>query len=222
MATRPDGARRGWAAAGAVLGAFALLLELTSMLALTHANGGDVASAVWRFFGYFTILTNLLVVLDLALWAVLPGRTWLRFAQRAALHTAFAVAIVVVAIVYHVLLAQLWQPHGWQWLADQLLHSGMPLVFVLYWWFAMPKAALRWQHAAACVVYPFAYAVYVFARGAADGWYPYPFLDVGALGYPRVIANLVGLAAGFVVLGFGAIALGRWQAARAPRSFAAR
>lgn len=37
-------------------------------------------------------------------------------------------------------------------------------------------------------------------HGAATGWYTYPFLDVADLGYPRVLANIVGLVLVFLIL----------------------
>jgi hypothetical protein len=37
-------------------------------------------------------------------------------------------------------------------------------------------------------------------HGAATGWYTYPFLDIADLGYPRVLANIVGLVLVFLIL----------------------
>jgi len=47
-------------------------------------------------------------------------------------------------------------------------------------------------------------------HGAATGWYPYPFLDVADLGYPRVLANIVGLVLVFLILELALPGLGRW------------
>ena len=54
----------------------------------------------------------------------------------------------------------------------------------------------------------------VLARGAVDGRYPYPFLDVGALGLPHVIANAAGVALAFVVVGAALVGVQRWRAPR--------
>jgi hypothetical protein len=35
--------------------------------------------------------------------------------------------------------------------------------------------------------------LYTIAHGAAAHWYPYPFVDVDALGYPVVLRNGVGV-----------------------------
>jgi hypothetical protein len=50
------------------------------------------------------------------------------------------------------------------------------------------------------------------ARGALDGWYPYPFLDVTTLGYPRVLLDACGMLLAFLAIGAVLLALGRWQA----------
>ena len=48
-------------------------------------------------------------------------------------------------------------------------------------------------------------------RGQWVGFYPYPFIDVAALGYSRVLLNAAVMLAAFVVLGLCIIGLDRWQ-----------
>lgn len=207
--------QRLFAAASAALGAFALLLQLWLTLHNASAVGLTPGQALWRYVGYFTILTNLFIVLALVAWATGPRATCSRFLCRTEVQTAAATAIVIVFFVYHLLLRHLWQPQGWSWVADQLLHTAMPVLFVLHWWAAVPKMSLRWRHVLACLPYPAAYAVYALLRGAADGWYPYPFVDVATLGYPRVAINACAIFAAFAVIALALIAGGRWQAGRA-------
>lgn len=204
--------RRILVAAIAVLGAFALLLQLWLSLRNAPAMGLTPGQALWRYFGYFTILTNLLVVMALTARTMPPRAGMVRILRRTDVQTAVAVAIVIVAIVYHLILSRLWHPQGWSWLADQLLHTVMPLLFVLHWWFGVSKASLRWRHVLACLPYPLAYAAYVLLRGAVDGWYPYPFIDVATLGYLRVGRNACGLLVAFVAVACVLVASGRWQA----------
>lgn len=47
------------------------------------------------------------------------------------------------------------------------------------------------------------------------GEYPYPFLDVDQLGWPKVMANSAGVLALFVVAGLVLVALDRWLGRRA-------
>jgi hypothetical protein len=48
-------------------------------------------------------------------------------------------------------------------------------------------------------------------RGHELAVYPYPFIDVGALGYPQVFANAGGLLLGFVVIALLVVGLDRWR-----------
>jgi hypothetical protein len=38
-------------------------------------------------------------------------------------------------------------------------------------------------------VWPAAWLIYTFARGAVTGWYPYPFLDAAEIGYATALRN---------------------------------
>jgi uncharacterized membrane protein len=48
-----------------------------------------------------------------------------------------------------------------------------------------------------------------------NGWYPYPFVDVHALGYLRVLGNAIGVLLVFIAMGLLLVGLGRWQVRRA-------
>ena len=205
---------RPFAAIAAVIGWLALGLQLLLTIRLTMANGQGALAGVWIYLGYFTVLTNLAAAL--ALTAAASGRRGGlgKFFARPDVHTAIAMSIIVVAAVYHLLLQQLWQPQGWQIVGDDALHTLMPLLFVLYWWLAVPKVTLRGRQVFAWQVYPACYFVYALARGALNGWYPYPFLDVGALGYLRVLGDALGVLLVFIVVGLLLVTLGRWQVRR--------
>ena len=74
--------------------------------------------------GYFTILTNALVAAHMLLVAL----HWRISAARAA---GLLLSIVMVGLVYHTLLARLWQPDGLLAWADLGLHTGVPLAYAL-------------------------------------------------------------------------------------------
>ncbi|MBD8879961.1 Pr6Pr family membrane protein [Rhodanobacter sp. 7MK24] len=210
--------RSPFAAATALLGWFALALQLWLSIQLTVANGQGALAGVWIYLDYFTILTNMLVAMALTAAARGPHGAASRFFARPDVQTAAAMSIIIVALVYNLMLRQLWQPHGWQIVADNMLHVAMPALFLLHWWLAVPKETLRWPQAFAWQAYPAAYFIYVLMRGAADGRYPYPFLDVGALGYLRVLVNACAVLLAFVVVALMLIALGRWQARRSAQA----
>ncbi|MDE1893965.1 MAG: Pr6Pr family membrane protein [Xanthomonadaceae bacterium] len=207
-----------FAAFGAALGWLALALQLLLSIQLTVANGQGAIAGAWLYLGFFTVLTNLLVAAALTAAAGLGRGALGRFFRRADVHTALAMSIIIVCAVYNLMLRQLWHPHGWQIVADNALHVLMPLLFVLHWWLAVPKAALRWSQIAGWQAYPAAYFVYALARGALTRWYPYPFLDVTTLGYPQVLLNACAVLLAFVAVAALLLALARWQLQRAARA----
>lgn len=206
--------QRLFAGSAALLGAFALLVQYLLSTQLNTVDGRGWLAGLWLCLGFFTIITNLLATLALAAAALGPRGALARFFLRPGTATALAMSIVIVALIYQLLLHALWHPQGWQWLADMLLHRVIPLLFVLYWWLAVPKASLRWRRIGGWLLYPVGYFVYAMARGAVDGWYPYPFLDVGRLGYARVLLDGAGLLLVFVAVAAALLALARWQARR--------
>ena len=193
--------RRPFMATVAVAGWFALVLQLALMIINMGAKGDTPAEALWRFFAYFTILTNTLVAVSLTARVVAPGSPAGRFFSHPVAEAAVLMPILLVFVVYVTVLQQLWQPQGAQLLVDLILHYFVPLAFLAYWLLFVPHGGLAPQNIAAWVVYPLAYGPYALGRGALDGFYPYPFIDVAALGYPRVLLNIVLMAAVFAVAG---------------------
>ncbi|MEO7068652.1 MAG: Pr6Pr family membrane protein [Rhodanobacter sp.] len=203
-----------FAAIAASIGWLALALQLLLTIQWGMTHGGTTLASVWIYLGYFTVLTNLAVALALTATAVRGRGSWSTFFTQPRVHTAIAMSIIVVAAIYHLLLRQLWQPHGWQVVGDDALHTLMPLLFVLHWWLVVPKNSLHWRHVFAWQAYPASYFAYVMARGALNGWYPYPFLNVRALGYPQVFGDAIGVLLVFIAVGLLLVALGRWQVRR--------
>jgi hypothetical protein len=62
--------------------------------------------------------------------------------------------------------------------------------------------------------YPLAYLIWTLVHGAVTGWYPYPFIDVTDLGYPRVLINIAGLVLAFLVIEAALVGLSRMLARR--------
>jgi hypothetical protein len=199
---------RVYAALGASLGWFALALQLYLMLVQAPAA---MLGAVITYFSFFTILTNFLVALVFTATAVGPRARWGEWVLRPSVQASAAVYIAIVGIVYQLLLRHLWNPQGAQWVADVLLHSVIPVGYVLYWWLFAPRDELSWKNAIGWLVYPGAYLIYTLARGAVSGLYPYPFVDVNALGYGGVLTRAAGLMLVFLGMGLVIVAIARWK-----------
>ncbi len=162
------------------------------------------------FFSFFTVLTNTLVVVVLSYAWVNRESTGKRFFLAPHISSGVAVSIVVVSLAYNLLLRHLWSPEGFQFIADELLHDVMPLLFLIYWWRCVPKGYLRLKHIGAWVIYPLMYFAYVLMRGHLLGQYQYPFIDVDRLGYPQVFVNAGGILAGFVAIALVMVGLDKF------------
>lgn len=71
-----------------------------------------------------------------------------------------------------------------------------------------PTVRLAYRDALAWLVYPLVWAGLTLVRGAADGWYPYPFLDPANGGYGQVALTVVAITVGFAVIALVMIAVG--------------
>lgn len=205
-----SGLRR-FATLAALMGWFALMAQFYLSVQLGMANGNGVLGGVVAYVSYFTILTNLLAAIALTAGA-LPARTlplWLTFFRRPGVVTTITASIIVVGSVYFLILHHIWEPQGLQLVADVLLHYVMPPLFLVYWWWGVPKQVLHPVAIPRWMVYPLGYALYALVLGAIRGRYPYPFIDVIALGYPRVLINSAVILAVFALLCLSLIWLGR-------------
>jgi hypothetical protein len=185
---------------------FALVLQYT--LTITKP-GAPFIEATVRYFGSFTILTNILVALALTLPWLAPQSRAGRFFDRPSVRTAILTYIIIVAVIYHYLLAKLWNPQGWQLIADTIEHVVTPALYVIDWVLFVPKGTLRWKSALAWLAFPLAYAAYSLIHGAVTGYYPYPFINVAEFGYDKILINMAVLVLVFVGLGLALIGIDR-------------
>ena len=171
------------------------------MWASTQA-AGSVTRALAIVSQYFTILTNAAVaatMLAIGFGALFSAR-W---------QGGVLLAILVVGIVYHLLLAGITSPRGLALIADQLLHTAAPLAMLLWWLAFADRAALRWSDALLWLVWPLAYAAYALVRAEFSGFYPYPFLDLAKLGWGGLARSSAPLAVGFLALGLLLVGAGK-------------
>ncbi|WP_376783770.1 Pr6Pr family membrane protein [Pseudomonas qingdaonensis] len=200
------------------LGWAALTIQLYLVLLARWQDQASLLGGLVNLFGYFTVLSNTLVATVLTQAAFGRESAARRWWLSPWVSSGVAVSIVFVALAYSLLLRHLWQPQGWQWLADELLHDVMPTAYALYWWWCVPKGQLRFTHLLGWLVYPLGYFAYVLARGHGIGFYPYPFVDVASLGYAQVLINALAMLGGFILVGVLLIVLDRWQGRRLARA----
>ncbi len=193
---------------GLSMGIVAIVLQFCFML---HNRTASVPETIVRFFSFFTILTNFLVAV--AFTSIAAGskvkRNSLFF--RPSVCTAVTVYILVVGLVYNVILRWQWHPKGWEKLADELLHTIIPLYVFLYWWLFVPAQTLKWKNVLPWLLYPMIYCIYTLIRGSFADFYPYPFMDVMKLGYSTVLMNSVYVMLAILIISFLLVAVGKWK-----------
>lgn len=218
--------------AAAALGTVALARQFSLTLAgaLDAATpwASHVPTVMTNFFSYFTILSNLLAAVSLAIggvWLLRHRRARVREpAWLAVLLVCAATYMIVTGIVYNVLLRKILVVGFTDTWTNETLHVIIPLVMLADVLFAPHRRALPYPALGYVVAFPLAWAAYTLLRadhvtGPATGnpwWYPYPFLDPHLQGgYAGVVPYIVGIAAVVVLLGAVIIQVGRWRAAPA-------
>ncbi|MCU0074033.1 Pr6Pr family membrane protein [Pseudomonas koreensis] len=206
--------RRRLITSAAVLGWAGLGIQLYLIFFARLSVGASLLGGLVSFFSYFTVITNTLVAVVLTCAVTDRESAARRWFLQPWVSSGIAVSIAVVGLAYSILLRHLWHPQGWQFIADELLHDVMPVLFLAYWWLCVPKGTLRLKHLPLWLIYPLVYFAYALLRGHLLGAYAYPFIDVALLGYPQVFVNAGGILLGFVLIALLVIGIDRWQSAR--------
>lgn len=193
----------GFCTTAATIGWLAIILQYG--LLMSGDTGPDPLNRTINFFSYFTILTNILAATALTASVLKPNS----FFDHPSVRTAITAYIIVVAVTYHLLLRDLWDPQGWQWLADITLHYVTPIQFVIDWLLFVPKRKIPWKTALFALAYPLAYMGWTLWHGSWSGFYPYPFVDVSQIGIDKTLQNAGGMTVSFLVLTLLLIAIGR-------------
>ena len=183
---------------GVAWGALALQLWLT--LGIVIGQGRGVGMGLVVYFGFFTVLTNLLSALVVSAHVAGPGFPAYRRLTSPVTLTTAAAAITIVSLVYFLILRHVWKPQGLQLAVDAALHYAIPLLMVVFWGLAMRPGTLAWRDVPWLFAYPLAYLAYVFVRGEVFGLYPYEFIDVLKLGYSVALRNAAGMLLAYAVV----------------------
>lgn len=190
--------------------ALIVLAAFVLQIGLLLAGGQDVntlqasqpvplSTRFLRFFSYFTVESNLFVLmtsLTLAWNPTCDGRLW-RVLRLDAL-----LGIAVTGVVFVTVLSGLVQHSGVGTWVNAGFHYLSPVLTLVGWCLFGPRPRIDGRTLTLAFVWPVAWLVYTLIRGGVTGWYPYPFLNAQVLGYPRVALNIA-----FIMAGAGAFSL---------------
>ncbi len=204
---------RGWHAATATVAFLALLLQLVLVVdgasVLAETDPPTLGLRLARFVAYFTVQSNLLVLITSLQLSRRPdrdGQTW------RVLRAAAVAGITVTGVVHFVLLRPLLDLDGWSNAADKLLHLAVPALAVAGWLMFGPRPRMTGRVVLAALGWPLAWLALTLTVGAASGWYPYPFLDPAEKGADGVALAAAGVTVLFVLV----LAAQSWVDRRSP------
>jgi hypothetical protein len=190
--------------AAAALVAIICWAGLTIQFNATYANQHHVVAALWVLARFFTVITNLIVMVAMTLEAI--GRR-----LPPVLLGGATIAILLVGIVYMTLLRGMAELSGAALLADTLLHKVSPIAMTAWWLLFAPRARLQRSAPLWWAAYPLVYFAYAIWRGQLDGRYPYPFMDVSRLGWLQALMNAGGIAMAFLLAGLLLVWFDGWR-----------
>ncbi len=189
-----------------VLAWFALVAQFFLIIENRIAS---MPETIIRYFTFFTILTNLCVAVSFSFLLIKSQSVLGNFFSKRTTLTAITVYITIVGIVYNIILRFLWNPQGFQLVIDELLHTVIPVLCIIFWILFVDKSTLKWKDAFPWLIYPLVYIFVILIRGEMSGYYPYPFIDVNKIGYHKILINSGILALGFLLVSFLFVALGK-------------
>ncbi len=160
-----------------------------------------------RFFSYFTVQSNLLVLAAAISLAIDPrrdGAVW-RVLRLDAL-----LGIAVTGVVSATLLAGLVQHVGIGVWINAGFHQFSPVWTLVGWLLLGPRPRIDLRTLGWAFAWPVAWLAYTMAHGALTGWYPYPFLNADKLGYGQVGITLVVILGAALATAFLLRTIERW------------
>jgi hypothetical protein len=205
MEKQPSRSMKIYLAVLVIAGWFALIAQFYINI---NSKAASIAEIIIRYFSYFTITTNLIVSVCCSILLLKPNSTRDGFFSRQKTLTAITVYIIIVGIIYNSILRFIWNPQGLQRVVDELLHSVIPLLFLIYWLLFVEKKKLHWQALLPWLTYPVVYIIFILIRGSVSGFYPYPFINVTQLGLQKALINAAGIALVFVTVSLLFITIG--------------
>ena len=198
---------------GLAFGVAGLVLQFAISLQQMLGSGRDLFGFLGHFFAYYTILTNIVLVL-IYLSEILPAAA-LDLFRHPVTRGLMAANIALVSLYVFFVLRFLSNLADLFLLADTILHYLCPVLYLLWWVITQKHGLLRWSNLPLMLAPTFVYFLYVMARGLWVEQYPYPILNAIELGYGQVLLNAVYMTAGLAALAVVVIALD--QALARPR-----
>lgn len=198
---------RAWFGATALIVFLGLVVQLLVVADRTGGSFDSSAKRVLNVFAFFTIQSNIIVGITCLLLALNGDRSSTVFRV---FRLTGVVAITITGVVYHSVLAKLLDLESWALVADHALHTVAPVMAVVGWLMYGPRGLISRRVVWLSLIFPVGWCLFTLIRGEIVGFYPYPFIDVGVLGYGKVFVNCLWIAVLYLGLAAGARVLDGW------------
>lgn len=169
-----------------------------------------IANGLFRpfeYFAYFSIVTAIfaglfLVTTSFGMLLKIEDTKWVEIAR-----LSFAVALIVVGVVYHALLADAANDvrdgdYAWPVLPNEIIHTYAPILAVIEYLISVRAFRIRLRAFFWVAVFPITWLVLSVVRGSATNWWPYWFINPnGEAGLGGMLTYIAAITLFFLVLG---------------------
>ncbi|OCG26047.1 hypothetical protein A9G11_01610 [Gilliamella sp. wkB108] len=153
------------------------------------------------YYSFFTVLSNFMLALS-CLWLVFKPNCN-RFSFKV-IRLNGLVGVIITALVYNFILRAIHRPpNAILTFTNESLHVVLPILGILSWLIWGPFRRINFNVIIGSLLSMLTYGVYIFVRGYFTNQYPYPFINVTRIGYPKAllaVSMVVGLFLGLVFL----------------------
>lgn len=199
-----------------------------SLAALRLAIGiGLIGSVIWQvtdriangifrpfeYFAYFSIVTAIVaglffITTGFGLLLKIEDTKWVEIAR-----LSLAVALIVVGVVYHALLADVANDvrdgdYVWPVLPNEIIHTYAPILAAIEYLISIKAFRIRLRAFFWVAVFPLTWLVLSIIRGTATNWWPYWFINPnGEAGLGGMLTYIAAITVFFLVLGVSVLGI---------------
>lgn len=189
---------------GAILAWVALI-----QFSIDNSVGKPFHTFLAEFFTYFTIIGNFAIALYFTFQLFNVKNKLTIIFHNPGSSTAILAYITFVAIGYHTMFEDMYEPDKIHLGIDLLLHLIVPVLFLIYWLLYETQKDIDWNLLPSLLILPLIYFFYVLLVGAIINYYPYPFFDVDDSGYGEVMLIGLGFSLAVAIIGSAYIGLAK-------------
>ncbi|MEI8082139.1 MAG: Pr6Pr family membrane protein [Actinomycetes bacterium] len=172
-----------------------------------HGDPANFDNWFWRLtitFFYFTILSNIIVGVTYLMLAIRTERQSTAFRT---FRLFGLIAIIITGLVVNLYLNRLYTPTGINLVKNDLVHVLSPILATLTWLIFGPRTPFRFKYIVGAIGIGVAWLAVTFIHGSFIHWFPYPFLDVDAIGLTKSLINSVAIMVIAFLLGMAILGL---------------